>query len=71
MATVFIRKDSCKSCGYCVKFCPKGVLQIGKAVNGAGHAYAVVAAPEKCVQCAMCAQICPDAAIELKEEAQA
>lgn len=29
MAQVTIRTESCKSCGYCVKFCPKGVLAVG------------------------------------------
>ena len=28
MAQVTIRAESCKSCGYCVKFCPKGVLAV-------------------------------------------
>ena len=33
MAQVTIRAESCKSCGYCVKFCPKGVLAVGHEVN--------------------------------------
>ena len=33
MAQVTIRAESCKSCGYCVKFCPKGVLAVGHEVR--------------------------------------
>lgn len=37
MAQVTIRAESCKSCGYCVKFCPKGVLAVGHEVNSKGY----------------------------------
>ena len=33
MAKVEIVAERCKSCGYCVKFCPKQVLEIGTGVN--------------------------------------
>ena len=65
MAEVKIRPDSCKSCGYCVKFCPKGVLAIGREVNSKGYPYVVVEKPEACIGCAICGQMCPDAAIEV------
>jgi 2-oxoglutarate ferredoxin oxidoreductase subunit delta len=65
MAEVRIRAESCKSCGYCVHFCPKGVLEVGTQVNSKGYPYVVPAHPEKCIGCAMCANMCPDAAIEV------
>lgn len=65
MAEVKIRAESCKSCGYCVHFCPKGVLAVGTQVNSKGYPYVMVAHPEKCIGCAMCANMCPDAAIEV------
>ena len=65
MAKVVISKESCKSCGYCVKSCPKGVLAIGKEVNMKGYQYAVPEKPDECIGCKMCAVICPDAAIEI------
>ena len=65
MAKVTIRSESCKSCGYCVKFCKKDVLAIGEKVNSKGYPYVVVAKPDNCVGCSMCAQMCPDAAIEV------
>ncbi|OLA46403.1 MAG: 2-oxoacid:acceptor oxidoreductase [Firmicutes bacterium CAG:176_59_8] len=54
MPQVTIRAESCKSCGYCVKFCPKGV-----------YPFVVAAHPENCIGCAICGRICPDAAIEV------
>lgn len=65
MANVTIYAEGCKSCGYCVKFCPKNVLAVGKKVNTRGYPYVVVEKPEACVGCAMCAQMCPEAAIEV------
>ena len=41
MAQVTIRAESCKSCGYCVKFCPKGVLAVGHEVNSKGYPFVV------------------------------
>lgn len=46
MAQVTIRAESCKSCGYCVKFCPKGVLAVGHEVNSKGYPFVVAAHPE-------------------------
>lgn len=60
-----ISKELCKSCGYCVKFCPRGVLKIGRESNMKGYQFAVMAEPEKCINCGLCATICPDAAISL------
>lgn len=62
---VEIRSESCKSCGYCVKFCPKNVLAIGENVNQKGYPFAVAKNPEDCIGCMQCGQICPDAAIEV------
>lgn len=65
MAKVTIRKESCKSCLYCVKFCPKKVLAVGKEVNSKGYQYAVAENEEACIGCQFCAIMCPDAAIEV------
>ena len=62
---VTIRAESCKSCGYCVKFCPKGILAVGTEVNSKGYPYVTAAHPENCIGCAICARMCPDAAIEV------
>ncbi len=65
MAMVTIRSESCKSCGYCIKFCPKNVLAIGDKVNSKGYEYVVPVNMDNCIGCAMCARMCPDAAIEV------
>lgn len=65
MAEVKITGESCKSCGYCVRFCPKNVLEVGTRVNAKGYPFVVAARPEDCIGCAMCANMCPDAAIEV------
>lgn len=46
MPQVTIRAESCKSCGYCVKFCPKGILAVGTEVNSKGYPYVTAAHPE-------------------------
>ena len=60
MAMVTIRSESCKSCGYCIKFCPKGVLAVGDKVNSKGYEYVVPVNMDNCIGCAICARMCPD-----------
>ncbi|MCR5040704.1 MAG: ferredoxin family protein [Clostridia bacterium] len=55
----------CKSCGYCVRFCPKQVLSIGKTRNKRGFFYPELSDPDNCISCAVCATVCPEGAIEL------
>ncbi|OUN20744.1 MULTISPECIES: 4Fe-4S binding protein [unclassified Flavonifractor] len=65
MAKVQIVAERCKSCGYCIKFCPKQVLAIGDKVNSKGYEYVVPVHPDDCIGCAICGRICPDGAIEI------
>ena len=62
---VEIIKEGCKSCGYCVRYCPKGVLAVGKEVNSKGYEYVYPANPDACIGCAICGKICPDGAIDV------
>lgn len=53
----------CKACGYCIHFCPKQALELGKNINKKGYQY-VELKEELCVMCGTCALVCPEAAIE-------
>ncbi len=67
MATLTFREDLCKGCGLCVKFCPKGVLQLAQErINAKGHHPAEAAKPEDCIGCAFCATMCPDCIIKVE-----
>ena len=65
MAMIKVIAERCKSCGYCIKFCPKQVLAVDKNVNFKGYEYIEPVNQEACIACCMCARICPDGAIEV------
>lgn len=58
----------CKGCGFCVKYCPRQILETGEAVNAAGYLYAVQIDQAACTGCGTCAAMCPDAAINVYRE---
>lgn len=60
----------CKGCGYCVKWCPKEALSIGKDLNHSGYRY-VLLDEEKCVACGICRTVCPDCVFRFTEEVEA
>ena len=62
---IIVVKERCKSCGYCIKYCPKGVLALGTEVNSKGYEYVVPVKEEDCVGCCICGRMCPDGAIEI------
>ena len=65
MPRIEVVKERCKSCGYCIKFCPKECLALGTKVNAKGYEYVESVKPEACVGCAICGQVCPDGAINV------
>lgn len=65
MAKVEIVTERCKSCGYCVKFCPQKIICIGEKVNSKGYEYIKIVDQEKCIGCSICAKMCPDGAINI------
>ena len=68
MIKVIIHEDVCKSCGLCVRLCPKGVLALQtNHLNTKGYYPVEVAHPENCVACLSCAMTCPDVAIEIEK----
>ncbi len=58
----------CKGCGYCVKFCPKHILELGKERSDKGYFYPVLQDEKACISCAICALMCPEAAIEVTSD---
>jgi len=65
--------ERCKGCGFCIEFCPKGVLTASDGFNLKGYHPPLVAKPERCVNCGLCQLICPEFAIwsTLKGEGEA
>ncbi len=73
---VRIDRDRCKGCGYCVEFCPRGVLQMSGDLGPKGYDSVKVVDRSKCLGCGLCEIICPEFAICLtpsdkKEESRA
>ncbi|MCI8853425.1 MAG: 4Fe-4S binding protein [Lachnospiraceae bacterium] len=65
MAMIKVIAERCKSCQYCIKFCPKNVLAVGDKLNAKGYEYVVPVNMEACTGCCTCARMCPDGAIEV------
>lgn len=66
---VEIEEKFCKGCGFCVKYCPKGVLALQKERSRKGYFPAKAAAPGNCIGCLSCTAVCPEAAIRIRKEA--
>ena len=62
---ITINELMCKGCGYCIKYFPKHILEMGKERSQRGHFYPVNIDADKCTGCAICALMCPEAAIEV------
>ena len=60
---VHIIADRCKGCGFCVEYCPKGVLVMSEEFNRKGYHPPEVVKTGECVNCNLCEMICPDFAI--------
>lgn len=73
---IVINENLCKGCGYCVKFCSRGCIEIiGDKFTPQGYLLPTFVNPDKCNACCVCAWMCPDFAIEVykyvEEEAKA
>jgi 2-oxoglutarate ferredoxin oxidoreductase subunit delta len=60
---VHIIDERCKGCGYCVEFCPQGVLIMSKGTNDKGYHPPELTDDSHCINCGLCALLCPDFAI--------
>jgi len=71
---VYVIRDQCKGCQFCVEYCPKDVLAMSPEFNVKGYHPPMVIKPGECVDCHLCQTICPEFAIfslEHEEEAPA
>ena len=73
---IVINEALCKGCGYCVKFCSRGCIEItGEKFSPQGYLLPSFTNPDRCNACCVCAWMCPDFAIEVykyvEEEAKA
>lgn len=64
---LIINEQRCKSCGFCVKACPKDALSFGSRLNSGGYKYVNVDV-EKCIACGMCYTVCPDYVFSIVEK---
>jgi len=69
MFVIKIHRDLCKSCGLCIRFCPRKLLVTDPGLNKRGVTPVKFEnnPGTKCTGCGNCATICPDAAIEIEE----
>ncbi len=65
MAKIIINSDLCKGCKLCIAVCPKGLIQVGDAINAKGIKTVVQVNEEMCIGCKLCGIMCPDAAISV------
>ena len=55
--------ELCKGCGFCIEFCPVGVLVFSEEFNSKGYHPPIAANPDSCTGCDLCGIYCPDFAI--------
>lgn len=60
---VFIVRERCKGCGFCVEFCPTTVLALDESFNKKGYHPPIVVDLKACTGCDLCGLYCPDFAI--------
>ena len=63
LGEVYIIKDQCKGCGFCIEFCPRDVLEFSEEFNIRGVHPPRVKDETKCALCGFCEAVCPDFAI--------
>jgi len=65
---IYIIRERCKGCGWCVTFCPRQVLEVSDEFNSKGYHPPRVVNEAACVSCGLCEMLCPEFAIYRVEE---
>ncbi|MGA9347372.1 MAG: 4Fe-4S binding protein [Anaerolineae bacterium] len=65
---IHILRERCKSCGFCVEYCPRNVLEASEEFNSKGYHPPRVKDEEACANCGLCEMLCPEFAIYLDGE---
>jgi len=60
---IYVERDRCKGCTFCVEFCPPKCLGMSEDFNAKGYHVPMLTAPDDCTGCNLCGLYCPDFAI--------
>ncbi len=58
--------ERCKGCGFCIEFCPQGIIARATEMNRMGYHQVYITDESKCTGCDLCGMICPDFAIGVR-----
>jgi len=65
---IHLIKDRCKSCEFCIEFCPQGILELSDEFNAKGYHLPRKSDSGHCIACGLCELICPEFAIYITED---
>jgi len=60
---VYVDRERCKGCGFCVEFCPTKALELEAGYNAKGYHPPMLARRDDCNGCDLCGLYCPDFSI--------
>jgi 2-oxoglutarate ferredoxin oxidoreductase subunit delta len=64
---IHVLVERCKGCGWCIEYCPRGVLEISEEINSKGYHPPRAQISDACVSCGLCELLCPEFAIYVVE----
>ncbi len=59
----------CKECDFCIRFCPKDILEISETYTAKGYrpVRVISGQEDNCIACRFCEDVCPEYAIYIVE----